>query len=480
MTTNKTLDISQLIDNQKVGRFAVLLILSTWVIMLTDGYELGALAFAAPALVKAWHVERAALGPIFGASVFGIMVGSFLFGYIGDRLGRKRAIMIGVLWYGALTLVTIWATQLDQLLLLRFAAGIGVGGAVPNAFVLVSEFAPKRLRATWVTLMFTGYTLGAGLGGLVSVALVPQYGWRAVFLVGGLAPLAAGAVLWFVMPESARYLVLKGRRRGEVMSAVRGLQPGIEIGPDTQFVVSDEPAIRKFSAGMLFAGQLRFVTPVLWLAYIANSMALFFLQSWLPVLIEGVGVLPRQAALLTTLFSVGSTVGGLVMMRFVDRRGVLLIMVLPLIGFPLVASLGMGLAVLKLMCVVFGVGFCVAGTQSGLNAVASMVYPTAFRSKGTGSALGVAKIGSISGPIIGGALLGGHLPVSQLFHAAAVPLSIVAALALVLGRVYRPNLDADSEAFETQGTVAIVTDAGDSNLLSASASFSHPAPFDKH
>jgi AAHS family 4-hydroxybenzoate transporter-like MFS transporter len=470
VTQHQTLDISQLIERQKVGFFAVLLILSTWIVMLTDGYELGAMAFAAPALVKAWHVERAALGPIFGASIVGIMVGSFLFGYIGDWLGRKRAIMLGVLWYGTLTLVTIWATSLDHLLWLRFAAGIGVGGAVPNAFVLVSESAPKRLRATWVTLMFTGYTLGAGLGGLVSVALVPQYGWQSVFLVGGVAPLMVGAVLWFVMPESARYLVLKGRGRSEVIAVVRLLSPGVEIGPNTQFIVSDEPVIQKFSPRMLFAGNLRLVTPILWLAYIANSMTLFFLQSWLPVLIEGVGVLPKQAALLTTLFSVGGTVGGLVMMRFVDKRGVVLIMLLPLIGFPLVASLGMGLDVLKLMCAVFGVGFCVAGTQSGLNAVASMIYPTAFRSKGTGSALGIAKIGSFSGPIIGGALLGAHLPVSQLFHAAAVPVCIVALLAFGLNRVYRPNLDA--EAFAAHDAMASLnaTDRAPSLLAK------HPTP----
>jgi AAHS family 4-hydroxybenzoate transporter-like MFS transporter len=445
----KTFDVSRLIDEQKVGWFAIALIFSTWLVMLTDGYELSALAFAAPSLIKAWHIERSALGPVFGANIFGIMVGSILFGYIGDRIGRKRAILFGACCYGLLTLATIWTTQVNELLLLRFAAGIGIGGAVPNAFVLVSEFAPKRLRATWVTLMFTGYTLGAGFGGAVAVWLVPHFGWPAVFVVGGLAPLIVAAALAFVMPESLRFQVLKQWPQRGIVATARRLRPDLPFEAGAAFMVADEHAIHKFTPRLLFAGRLRYVTPALWCAYIANSMALFFLQNWLPVLIEAVGVPPRQAALLGTLFSIGGTAGGLALMRFVDRRGVLLITCLPVIGFPLVASLGMGLDTGLLMAAIFGVGFCVAGTQSGLNAVASMVYPTSYRSKGTGTAIGIAKIGSISGPMIGGMLLGAHLPVPDLFRVASIPVIAVAVLSFVLGKVYRPNLDSHESVGDT-------------------------------
>jgi AAHS family 4-hydroxybenzoate transporter-like MFS transporter len=175
-------------------------------------------------------------------------------------------------------------------------------------------------------------------------------------------------------------------------------------------------------------------------------MALFFLQNWLPVLIEATGVAAHRAALMTTLFSVGGTLGGLVLMRFIDRHGVRLVTCLPLVGFPLVAVLGMDLNTALLTAAVFGVGFCVAGTQAGLNAVASIVYPTSFRSKGTGTAIGVAKIGSISGPMIGGMLLAGHLPVRELFQVAALPVVTVAALMFVLGRMYRPG-DAHDDGF---------------------------------
>jgi len=432
-----TIDVSRLIEEQKVGWFAVTVIFTAWLIMLTDGYELGALAYAAPSLIKAWGIQRGALGPVFGANIFGIMVGSILFGWIGDRIGRKRAILSGAVFYGLVTLSTAWATTVDHLLWLRFTAGIGIGGAVPNAFVLVSEFAPKRLRATWVTTMFTGYTLGAGFGGGVAVWLVPRFGWSAVFVVGGLAPIVAACVLSFVMHESLRYQVLNNWPKSGIAKTLKRLTPGLSIPADAKFIVSDERSVTRFKVSMLFMGNLRYITTTLWLAYIANSMALFFLQNWLPVLIEATGIDAHQAALISTLFSVGGTVGSLVLMRFIDTQGVKLVAILPLIGFPLVAALGMGFSAGVLTAVVFGVGFCVSGTQSGLNAVGSMVYPTSFRAKGTGTAIGIAKIGSISGPMIGGALLANHVPVQQLFAFAAIPVAAVTVLIFILGRAYR-------------------------------------------
>ncbi|AJE97151.1 MFS transporter [Pandoraea apista] len=444
MATLQTMDISRLIDAQKPGRFAFLTIFCAWILMLTDGYELTALAYAAPSLVRDWQIPRAALGPAFGINVFGIMVGSILFGFLGDRFGRKRALLWGTVWYGVLTLATVKATSIDHLLVLRFLAGIGIGGAVPNAFVLISEFAPKRLRATWVTLMFTGYTLGASLGGAVAAVLVGPYGWHAIFLIGGVAPLAVAAVLAVVMPESLRFLVLKGWRPAEVVRLVRKIDPAANVDTSTRFFVGDEPAPAPFRWAMLFRGRLRTITPVLWLAYIANSMALFALQNWLPILVEAVGIPARQAALVSAMFSIGGTAGGLALMRFIDRYGARMIVFLPLFGCPLVALLGSGMPAMLLTAAVFLVGFCVAGTQSGLNAVAPTVYPSAIRGKGTGIAIGVAKIGSISGPMIGGLLLSLSLPVSTLFVAAAAPVAVVVLLALVLGRTTRRGTADDS------------------------------------
>jgi AAHS family 4-hydroxybenzoate transporter-like MFS transporter len=446
MTAQATIDVNTVIEEQKGSRFAATLILAMAVMMLTEGYDLGAMAFAAPALSRAWHLGHGALGPVFGAFVFGTMIGAFGLGYLGDVIGRKRTIVIGSFMLAAFTLAASRATELDHLLILRFLAGIGVGGVVPNAIAYMTEFAPKRWRATWVTLMYTGYTIGSGIGGLVSAWLVPQYGWQVVFVIGGIAPVVTGLMLWLAAPESIRFLTLKGNRNEEVARLVRRLAPGIVVLPQTRFVLGQEwqgaeRSGQNASLKLLFAGRLRTLTPVLWAVYIANSMALFFLNSWLPMLIESIGLQPQRAALISAVFQVGGTLGGLALMRFVDTRGAVVITVLPLVGTPLVALLGSGLSEPVLIAAVFLIGFAVVGTQFGLNAVAALIYPTALRAKGTGAAVGIQKVGAISGPMIGGMLLSAHLPVQQLFYFGAVPVALVAVLAFVLGRLHRQRDD---------------------------------------
>jgi AAHS family 4-hydroxybenzoate transporter-like MFS transporter len=446
MSEQPTVDINTVIERQKGGGFPAALILAMAAMMLTEGYDLGAMAFAAPALSRAWHLGHGALGPVFGAFVFGTMIGAFALGYLGDVIGRKRTIVIGSFVLSAFTLAASRATELDHLLILRFLAGIGIGGVVPNAIAYMTEFAPKRRRATWVTLMYTGYTIGGGVGGLVSAWLVPRFGWQIVFVIGGIAPLVTGLMLWVSVPESIRFLTLKGDRNDEVARIVKRLAPDLAIAPQTRFVIGRElqgagRSRQNASLKLLFTGRLRALTPVLWAVYIANSMALFFLISWLPMLIESVGLPPQRAALVSAMFQVGGTLGGLALMRFVDTRGAVIITVLPLVGTPLVALLGVGMPEPMLIAAVFLIGFAVVGTQFGLNAVAALVYPTALRAKGTGAAVGIQKIGAISGPMIGGMLLSAHLPVQQLFYLGAVPVALVAVLAFVLGRLHRPDDD---------------------------------------
>lgn len=454
MSGESVIDIDTVIEHQQAPRFGVLLIVAMGVMMMTEGYDLAAMSFAAPALSRAWRLEHGVLGPVFGAFVFGTMIGAFVLGYLGDVIGRKRMIVIGSVVLAGFTLAASRATGLEQLLVLRFLAGIGIGGVVPNAIAYTTEFAPKRWRATWVTVMYSGYTIGSSVGGLVSAWLVPKFGWPVVFVIGGIAPLVASATLWFAVPESIRFLTLKGRH-AEVARIVARIAPGFAVAPRARFVIGgasqghSHERSRDGALRLLFAGRLRALTPVLWAVYIANSMALFFLSSWLPVLIESVGLAPRDAALVSTMFQVGGTLGGLALMRFVDTRGAIIITVLPLVGTPLVALLGTGLPGPILIAAVFLTGFTVVGTQFGLNAVAALVYPTALRAKGTGAAVGIQKIGAIAGPMIGGMLMAAHLPVEQMFFLGAVPVACVALLAFALGRLHRRRDDAAPDNAQT-------------------------------
>jgi AAHS family 4-hydroxybenzoate transporter-like MFS transporter len=268
--------------------------------------------------------------------------------------------------------------------------------------------------------------------------MIPHFGWQAIFVIGGVGPLLAAVMLVLWVPESIRFLALKGRRADEIARVAARLHPGKVFNAQMRYVVGSEASgTRHARLRELLAGRLRRITPMLWAVYVANSMALFFLVSWLPMLIEAIGVPPARAALVSSAFSVGGTIGGLALMRFVDTRGALIVAVLPVIGCPLVAALGSGIPESALIAAVFMIGFCVVGAQFGLNAVAAMVYPTALRAKGVGVAVGIQKIGAIAGPVIGGALLSLHWPVSALFYFGAVPVGLVAIFAFALGMLHR-------------------------------------------
>ena len=166
--TNHVINVSQVIEERKNKRFVVNLICWTFLLMILEGYDIGSISFVAPLLMKQWAIEPSAFGLVFSAGTFGLMIGGFFFGYLGDRIGRKRSIIISVSLFSIFSLITIFITSLSSLVLLRFLVGLGLGGTVPLSIVLVNEFAPKRLKGRWVAMMFAGFPLGMSLGGLVS------------------------------------------------------------------------------------------------------------------------------------------------------------------------------------------------------------------------------------------------------------------------------------------------------------------------
>ena len=438
MAQGPTIEVSEILDSQRVSGVTIRVTLLCFLIMVADSYDVSALAFAVPELIKQWHVNKIAIGTVFSAGLFGLMIGSILFGYIGDRHGRKTAILLGAFSFGVLTLATGMVTSLTGLLVLRFLACVGLGGAVPNAVALTNEFSPKTARVTMVAVIFAGYALGGTLGGVVSAQLVPTYEWPVIFYVGGVVSIALALGLMIWLPESIRYLAVQPAGGAKAAKLAAWVRPDLSIAPDARVVVRTEESKPEFiMLKRLFAGPRAIMTPLLWIVYIANSMTLFALISWLPMLVESAGMTRGVAATALSLFFLGGAIGGLIVSRLVDKSGMLAIVLLAAIGCPAVASLGvMGSSALLLLTAAAVAGFFAIGVQNSLHGVAGKVYPTAVRSNGMGWALGIAKIGSIIGPFVGGVLLSWSLPVHQLFLAAAVPLAVVAVAAFYLMRLY--------------------------------------------
>lgn len=430
-----TVNVSSLIERQKLGGFALRLIVWCFLIVLIDGYDQVAAAFAAPALIHAWHTNAAGFGRVFGVGLFGVLVGSLLLGFSGDRFGRRLTIIYGSLWFGILTFMCGYADSLGQLTLLRFLAGIGMGGVVPNTVALVSEYAPKARRATWITLMFSGFSIGAGGGGAVASWLLPRFGWPVLFTLGGVAAIAVALASFVLLPESIRFLIMKGRDVVGIRRIAGHL--GAETqGEGVRYVVDDETRV-PVRPTALFQNGLARVTPLLWAIFILNSLALHFLQNWLPILFSMSTLAPARAAQAAMMFPVGGTAGALALSRCVDRYGVRVILLLAVAGCPIAASLGMPMPTAWLFAAVFASGVCVIGSQFALYAVSGMVYPTTLRSTGVGSAIGIGKLGSVAGSMLGGVLLSMHLPVADLFFNLAAVFVLIVLLSAWLGGVRR-------------------------------------------
>ena len=430
-------EIDALVDGQRFGWFNLSLLIWSFLATFTDGYEISALGLAVPHIVREWHVAPAQLGPMLSASLAGMFFGAPLLGLVGDRFGRRPAIAIGCAAYGLTTLAVLWAHDVEQVTILRFVTGLGMGGVLPNTIALNSELSPKRLRARLIILMFMGITLGSSVPGLVAVGLVPHHGWHALFLVGGLAALIVGGAAPFVLPESVKFLARRPDRTTELLATLRRMAPTARL-PQALATPATQPAASPVPISALFSNGLAPVTVLLWLCFATTLMANFFLANWLPTLFGQIGMDPETAALTATMYHFGATIGGLAMALLLDRIGFLAVGGMLVIAVPAMLGIGVpGLAPVTLGLFVAIAGFCVLGAQFGSNAAAGLIYPTACRSRGLGLAFGIGRVGSVLGPLMGARLIGLKMSLFVMMAAAAGPVLLGAVAALALAFVGR-------------------------------------------
>lgn len=432
MLTPAEIDVEAAIERQKPNWFQAAVVFWSCLIMFVEGYDAQVVAYAAPAIVKAWHIDKTFFGPVFSASLFGYMVGATLLTNLSDRFGRKAVIVSGNVLFGLLTLATARATSIEDLLILRFIAGLGLGCSIPAAIALGAEYAPARSRSMRISLMFVGYTMGAALGGVLAAWLMVAFGWQSVFYLGGFASLALSLILVFVLPESVRFLALKQTSPGQIASILAKLRPDLKFPPNARFVLREE-AQAGLPLKYLFTQGRAVVTLLLWLSFIMSLTAHHFLTSWLPTVLASDGVPLAHAVVAGALIQGGGGIGSVLIGWFLDKRGIISIVLAFILAAPLVALIGSGgMPEVLLMVVVFLSGLFLIGGQIGLNALSGTIYPTYIRSTGAGWAFGIGRVGSIIGPLVGTVLISRGLSASALFICAAVPVVCCAAAVFLL------------------------------------------------
>ncbi len=440
MSYQPVIAVSRLLDERGLSSFHYSLIFWCVLLSLIDGYDIAAIAFAAPHLIREWGLKPGALGPVFSASLIGVLFGSALFGWIGDRYGRKAALISSNLLFGVFTLAAAWSTSLDQLFWMRLLAGLGIGGVIPNIVAITAESSPRRLRAT-VALIAVGFVpLGGAIPGLVSALLVPTHGWQVIFTLGGIVPIVLGAIAIFTLPESIKFMALHERLRGKMERTIKALDPNYVLPANAKFVIEDERQFPGFNPIYLFKQGLWLITPLLWLLFALNLMGYFFLLSWTPTLMAALKLPPSVGAMAGAMIQVGGTIGSLVLARWFQRQQFLAIAIVFVIAVPAVASIGYaGLtSTTALVAATFFAGFCVLGIQTGINVVGALVYPTSLRANGSGWELGIGRIGSIVGPILGAFFVG--MSVEKLYVWSALPFALGAVVCFAIYRLNEARL----------------------------------------
>jgi AAHS family 4-hydroxybenzoate transporter-like MFS transporter len=432
MTERKTFDVNSFLDGCRVGRTHIMIVALLILTMMVDGYDIFLIGIILPALAEGLGVEPATMTIVFVMQQFGLLVGNFLVGPVADRIGRRVTLLLCLLIFGSLTLITMYATTIPQLVVLRFVAGIFFSGVIPNTISLVSEIMPKRLRAGSVSVAFSGYTGGILIGSTVQAWLLP-FGWQAAFVVGGALPLLLCAALYFALPESLRFLANNKPSDPRIPAMLRRIDPSLSFDGTETFVITEERVkTEKLPMLALFQEGRWIITLLLWAGFHMAFIVSNLFGAWKTTVLHDFGDLPftRIAMLMGVQASagiVGTLTSGFVMDRFGPTRVLPLYLAGASLATAAVAFIDLWSGWMVLAFLVFG--YCSNGGLSGINALASISYPSRIRATGISWAHGLGRAGAMIGPILGGAMIAREAGVEAVFLITAIP-QMGAALAI--------------------------------------------------
>ena len=428
--TTRGVDVQTFIDAHAVSPLQKRLLFLCFVVIAIDGFDTAIIGFIAPAIRAEWRLGVTQLGPLFAAGLFGLMFGAFTVGPLADRYGRKRLLVASMVLFGAASLASSYSTGLTSLIGLRFATGLGLGGAMPMTITLASEFCPSTRRSSLVTLMFCGFTLGSAVGGLIAAPVLPHFGWRVLLVGGGLAPLALAPILGVLLPESVRFLVTTGNADERIAAVLTRIAPAADLS-GVRFI--DQAAPKVSPVVQLFGGALLRGTLLLWLAFFMSLLVVYLMTNWMPTLLQHAsGASIGDAAFIGAMYQVGGTIGAILVGRLMDRfEPHVVLFASYLTGAACIVLISLSTHTREVMTLaVFAAGGCISGGQVGGNALSAAFYPTAYRATGVAWANGVGRSGSIVGSLLGGVLLGYGWPATTVYALVAIP---AAAAAIALG-----------------------------------------------
>ena len=441
----KTIDVGQVLDEGRWTGYQKLLIVGTALTIVLDGVDNQLLPNSIPTLIKEWGQPRPAFANALASGPFGMMIGGLMGGVIGDRFGRRVALLGSVVAFAVITLAIAFVNSIDALLVLRFLAGVGLGGAMPNAATLASEYVPRRQRPFAVTLTIVCIPLGGFVAAELAARIIPDYGWRSLFIVGGIVPLVLAAVLWKILPESPRFLAQRRERWPELTALLKRI--GHAVPADVQYVETAAPGAqpaKKASIGDLFTPLFARDTAGLWLSFFFCLMVNYVAIQLVPAMLSGVGFTQPAASRGLTMVNIGGVMGAIVGALIIQRLGSRITM----LGMSIAAvacSLVMANMTLDpadafaLMGMFLVTGGLLNAVQTTMYALAANVYPTGIRSTGVGTAVAFGRIGNVLAVYVGNYALDRGGPSGYFTSWAILMVLVFLSLAIIQRHVARTS-----------------------------------------
>jgi MFS transporter, AAHS family, 4-hydroxybenzoate transporter len=438
VSAQQSVEISELVGNAKLGRFHLAMLVLCFLMIFFDAFDLSTVNVAAPALLRAFGGDKKTMGVVFGAGYFGILVGGWIIGYLSDLWGRRNGALLSIIAYSVPALTIPFAGSLNEIMYLRFLAGIGMGGVMPTTLAFLAETAPKRFRASFAMMALFGFPAGTAAIGFVAAKLIPLFGWAAVFFAAGGAGLALGILLFFALPESIQFLAVKRPHSPALPRMARHFAPALAIDATTNFHVRQAQKKEGFALLELFGAEQRLATALLWLAYFVEGLTYITISAWLTVVLEAAGLAPTDASLTFSYAALGGIVVACLLMRPLDRFGPMASVVTALIAIAAIVTLGTpNIPIWLIIASAIAVHSFCSATHSSLNGVVGLFYPTSIRSNGVGWASGLGRIASMIGPVVVGYLLAWQLPLRDVLYIVAAPYVVLVLACIGLGRLYQ-------------------------------------------
>ncbi|UYZ83942.1 aromatic acid/H+ symport family MFS transporter [Entomomonas sp. E2T0] len=440
-----TINIREFLDNNKTSSYQFMIISLMFLTVIMDGIDVAIMGFLAPELKRQWAISNIEIAPVLGSALFGLAIGAMIAGPIADKFGRKLILVSCVFTFGLFTLLGATSHTTTSLIIYRFIAGVAMGGVMPQAATLISEYSPAKHRSLFVTIVFAGFTVGAASGGFIASWLIPHYGWRSVLVVCGIMPMMLSVLLLIKLPESISFMVLKNYSKDKVIQIVNRIKSNT-ANESTTFIL---PQIQVVEANPIktVLNQHYIVGSIcLWLAYFFALFLVYLLGSWLPTIIEEAGFSLSQAAIIAAIFQLGGPLGSVTMGWLMDRYSPHKVLACTYtIGAAIMALMSYASVHFALLSfIAFFVGFCFNGANTGMNALSSLFFPTSARATGNSWMHGIGRVGAILSAYAGAFMLDAGWGLSQVLLSLIIPAVLISCLIMLKKYWYQHALSIEA------------------------------------